>query len=392
MPSINMSTYRALQFSSPTTSGTIITKPTPSLPLPPGTALLKPLYAGVVSYTTHILQNGNPRKYNYPLPLVPGPSCIARVVAAPPDAPALTPGQLVLLDPTIRARDLQSDGAAFLLGYSGGPPGATPYTVMEAVWRDGTFAERVQVPVENVHPLDEAALCGRLGYALTDLAATLGTLAVSFGGLDAARVRPGETVVVAPATGSFGGGAVHVALALGARVVAMGRNETALAGLEALGDARVAAVRMSGSVEGDVVGITSALERLGSRSLDVFFEISPPSVVNGPGQTVPYTTAALKVLRKGGRAVFMGGVKHDVSLPLREIVHGAKTLQGVWMYTPAQLTELIRLVEAGVLRLGEDRGFACQGVFPLERWEEAFETASREASAGNFVLLQPNQE
>lgn len=222
------------------------------------------------------------------------------------------------------------------------------------------------------------------------------TLAVAFGGLDTAKLRPGETVIIAPATGSFGGAAAHVALALGAQVIAMGRNETVLQELEVLGEGRVAIAQLSGSVGGDLEGIKTAATKLGRRATaavaDVFFEISPPFVVDGPGQTVPYITAALMALRKGGRAVFMGGIQQQISLPIWEVVHGMKTLLGWWMYTPEQLKALIQLVEAGVLKLGESRGMLCKGVFPLEKWDEGFDLAARESKAGSFVLLQPSKE
>lgn len=300
----------------------------------------------------------------------------------------------------IRTRDRAADDADIILGTHGGPS-PLARAAIESAWRDGCWAELVRAPLENVHALDEAALLrggpggGGLGYGLHDLGPLM-TLAVSFGGLDAAGVRPGETVVVAPATGGFGSGAVHVALALGARVVAVGRDEGSLAALEAAGGGRVAAVRTSGSVEGDVEGIRAAAARLGggkvvASDVDVFFEISPPGVVDGPGQAVPYITAALKVLRKGGRAVFMGGIQHDVSLPLGDLVQGKKSIRGVAMYTPEQLRQLIRLVESGALPLGESRGFKCAGVFPLEEWQQAFDTAARESKAGTFVVLEPNK-
>lgn len=134
---------------------------------------------------------------------------------------------------------------------------------------------------------------------------SLMTLAVAFGGLDTAKLRPGETVIIAPATGSFGGAAVHVALALGAQVIALGRNKTTLQELEVLGEGRVATAQLSGSVEGDLDNIKTVAAKLGRRTAvaDVFFEISPPYVVDGQGQVVPYITAGLMALRKGRRAV-----------------------------------------------------------------------------------------
>lgn len=112
--------YRALQFHSSSAPATIITKETPTLPLPLGTALVRPLQAGIVGYSNEIFQNGNPRGYLFPLPFVPGPSCIGRLVAAPSDAPGLKPGQMVVVDAMIRARDQEAEDAAFLLGFHGG--------------------------------------------------------------------------------------------------------------------------------------------------------------------------------------------------------------------------------------------------------------------------------
>lgn len=270
------------------------------------------------------------------------------------------------------------------------------FSKRDNVWRDGTYAELASIPVENIHVLDEAILFGRLGYTMEDLGALM-PLAVAFGGLDAAGLRPGETVVIAPATGSFGGAAVHVALAMGAQVIALGRNRAVLAELEALGGGgaagRVVTAVLSGSVEGDLESIkTAAGAGLGRTVVDVFLDMSPPGVVDGPGQTVPYLTAGIGALRKGGRAVFMGGVKEPVSLPVWELVHGLKTLLGWWMYTPEQLKALIQLVETGVLKLGQSRGFVCKGVFPLEKWDQGFEMAAMEARAGSFVLLQPTRD
>lgn len=112
--------YRALQSHSHFAPATIVNKPTPSLPPALGTAIVKPLQATILGYSNEIFQKGNPRGFDYPLPFVPRPSCIGRLVAVPADAPGLTPGQLVVVDAMIRARDQEADGTAFLLGLFGG--------------------------------------------------------------------------------------------------------------------------------------------------------------------------------------------------------------------------------------------------------------------------------
>jgi NADPH-dependent curcumin reductase CurA len=99
---------------------------------------------------------------------------------------------------------------------------------MTGEWRDWTYAEYAKVPLENCHPLDEERLLGKienggLGYELEDVATVMGPL-VPYGGLVDIRLQPGETIVIAPATGLFGGRAVEVALAMGARVGSLSKE------------------------------------------------------------------------------------------------------------------------------------------------------------------------
>jgi NADPH:quinone reductase-like Zn-dependent oxidoreductase len=56
---------------------------------------------------------------------------------------------------------------------------------------------------------------------------------VPYGGLRDIDLKPGETIIIAPAAGSFGGAAVKLALAMGALVIAVGRNPEALKKLAA---------------------------------------------------------------------------------------------------------------------------------------------------------------
>ena len=50
-------------------------------------------------------------------------------------------------------------------------------------------------------------------------------LLVPYGGLRDMKLVPGETLVVCPATGSFSGACVQIAVAMGAKGIGMGRNE-----------------------------------------------------------------------------------------------------------------------------------------------------------------------
>ncbi|OIW23028.1 NAD(P)-binding protein [Coniochaeta ligniaria NRRL 30616] len=392
-------TYRALQIPSPTSPPILTSLPTP--PLTPSTVLVAPLITNLVSYITSIFPPSPSRGYAYPTPLVPGASStplvpgassIGRVLLAAPDLPALREGQLVFLDPVIRSHD--GSGAKILHGLNGAGT-ETGRAMMEGPWRDGSFGSVVRVPGENVHVLDEGRLFKQLGYEVADLG-FLGQLMVAYGGLRDVDVRPGETVLIAPSTGSFGGAAVHVALALGADVVAMGRNEGVLRELEEVADrsypgpgGRLRVVKMTGGVEGDVAVIAAAARELGGNgrgTVDVFFDISPP---NAGGSS--HIKAGVLSLRQGGRMSLMGGAAGDVAFPYFQIMMRGLTLRGTFMYTPGQIDELIKLVETGRLKLGrEGAGAECVGVYGLEEWEQAFKKAGEEGRMGRFALLAPN--
>ena len=86
----------------------------------------------------------------------------------------------------------------------------------------------------------------------------------------------------------------------------------------------------------------------------------------------------------------MGGVAGDVGFPYYQIMVKGLRLQGSWMFTPEQAGEVIRLVEAGILKLGEGAGAKCLGVFGLEEWEEAFRVAGDGARVARFALFAPS--
>lgn len=370
-------TFKGLQFTSSTEPASVVDVPTP-LPAA-GTVIVRPLYSDIVSYAKEIYCNGNPRAYNYPSPMIPGTSCICRIAAAAPDTPHLKPGMLVFMSGLLWSRDNTSVPPILQGMYMGAT--AESEALMKGEWRNGSWAELVKVPAENIHVLDEQALTKGLGYDIEDLG-YISTLAVAYGGLNDVGVRPGETVLVAPATGNFGSAAVFVALAMGAaKVIAMGRSQQKLkAVLEGAGD-RVVTVPISGNVEDD----TAALQAHGP--IDVYFDISPP--VAG---TLSHIKSGIIALRPRGRMSIMGGAPGDVGLPYSMIVHKGLTLQGTFMYTRQQADELIKLVETGLLPIGKRGGIQTAGKFPLERWEEAIERAYRAAGPRKTTYFVPNGE
>ncbi|MCJ1249698.1 hypothetical protein MMC30_006924 [Trapelia coarctata] len=367
-------THRALVLPS---IGQLLAVKTIPTPQPgPGSVVVQILAAPVVPYMREIYDGT--RWTTYPTPLVTGTSAVGHVAAVGPDATLLKPGQLVYVDCTIRGRDDPS--AAFLHGiHEGFTDGSRK--LMHGEWRDSTYATYAKVPLENCFVLDEKRLVGKpeeggLGYSFGNLAYIVTPL-VPYGGLRDIDIKAGETVIVCPATGSFGGAAVSVALAMGARVIAMGRNLDALKELATLSE-RVEIVQTTGDVEADV----KALQKFGA--IDACLDISPPAAAKST-----HLRSAILSLRPGGRVSLMGGISGDVSLPHDVIMYRSLRLQGKWMYNREDITALIKLIEVGLLNIGESAGVRIVGEFALEDWDGAFTAAAENTGRGKLVLLKP---
>lgn len=325
-----------------------------------GAAILRVEAAAVISYQKAIY-NGE-RQYPYTTPMVPGTFAVGRVAAVGPDAVLLRPGMLVYFDLCITARDDAS--VRFLSGISDlGQPGARQ--LMTGEWRDSTFAQFAKVPLENCFPLNEDRLCkapssGGLGLTVEQLA-WMGNALVGYGGLRSIGLQAGETIIIAPATGGFGGAASIAALAMGARVVAMGRNKQALQRLKDLSP-RVTTVTMSGDVEEEV----RALTQFGP--VDAFLDLAPATASDST-----HLTSATRSLRRGGRLCLMGGRFDDVSFSYPELLLKEILIKGQWMYDASIVRDMIKLVESGVLDLTQIK---VAGQFTLEQWEKALDVAA----------------
>lgn len=337
-----------------------------------GSAIIRVLHVGVLSYAREIY-NGE-RNYPYPKPLVGGFSAIARVAAIGPDSVLLQPGQLVWFDCVVRGRD--DPNTVFLTALHEGMSDGSR-KLMRGVWRDGTFAEFAKVPLENCVPLNETRLCHELGYSLQDLT-YLSYLLVPYGGLRDIKLEPGETIIVAPATGGFGGAAVQVAVSMGARVIAMGRNEKELARLKehiktGNSGAHVETVKMTGDENTD----TAALQAFGK--VDAVFDTSPPAAYNST-----HLKSAITALRRGGRCSMMGYVGYQVDW---KIMADEITLKGKFMYDRGDMLQFIKMMETGLFPSG--KAFVDIQAFELGDWKEAFDAAAEHIGIGKLVVLSP---
>lgn len=311
------------------------------------------------------------RKYVMDLPIAPGPGGIGRVRAIGADATHLKVGDWVFCDPTVRSRDETQAPSILLQGLTAVDEGARK---LHRHFHHGAFAERMMIPTENarrigvIDPADAARWCA------------MGTLLVPYGGLLAARLQPGETLLVSGATGNFGSAGVAVALAMGAgAVIATGRNQRALDTLSRRYGSRVRTVRMMGDEPGDRARILEAAPR----TIDCVLDILPPAAT--PAQV----RAAVMTVRPNGRIALMGGVGMaggpGLELPYPWIMRNNITIVGQWMYPPDAAIRMAGMIRAGLINLDDFEVVE----FPLERVNEAVLHAAAHAGPFQMTVLRP---
>jgi alcohol dehydrogenase len=336
-----------------------------------GEVIVDVFAAGVLSYAGEVFDGR--RNYPLDLPAVPGPGPIGQVRAICNDATKLKVGDWVFCDPTIRARDDAVTSDIMLQGLIAPGPGPKR---LRAWVGDGGWAEQIRVPTENVTPLGSVDPDNALQWC------ALGTLLVPFGGLLAAELQAGETLLIHGATGRFGSAGVAVALAMGAGcVIAPGRNLAALGDLVRRFGERVRTVVLSGESAAD----QAAMRAAAPGPIDCVLDLMPPSV------PVAAVRAAVMTVRPNGRVILMGGVGmeggEDFALPYPWLMRNNITVRGQWMYPRHAPGRLVALIRAGLLDLRQFNAVA----FPLERVTDAVAHAAANAGPFQLTSLQPSR-
>jgi alcohol dehydrogenase len=332
-----------------------------------GSVIVDVIAAGVTGYAANVF-NGS-RNYALELPAAPGAGGIGRVRATGRDATRLRVGDWVYCDPTVRSRDDAVNPDTILQGWTYRTAAALP---LHRFYHHGSFAERMLVPTENVTRIGEieASEAGRW--------TAMGRLLVPYGGLLAGGLKAGETLVVNGATGGFGGAGIAVALAMGVgRVVAAGRNASALEGLVQRFGPRVAPVRMSGDEAEDRRAIAESAEG----PIDFVLDFLPREA------SASQVQAGVLSLRPGGRAVLMGGVRSDLTLNYNWLMHNNITLRGQWMYDRDAPGRVARLIRAGLVDLAQFE----LTEFGLDQANEAVAHAAANAGPRQLTVLRPDR-
>lgn len=357
-----------------------------SLPVPSattGSVVTEVLASAIPSYT-HLVHNGTLRLPNFPLPCVPNPNGIGRVHAVGNDAVRVKPGDLVYIDSAIRGRD--DPDVMIMSGHIGGQTAAGK-KLIQGEWRDGTLQRYHKSPLENIYPLDEKRLCGELGYS-TSMLAAIPFYAVAAGAIiEAADAKVAETVVVGPSGGAFGGLAVEIALAVGANVIALGRSEAKLEAMKTkLGSPpQLSYVVMTGDGDTDTAAILRQTPN--GTGAEVYNDWTPGELT-GPA---PYLSAAVRVLKRGGRVVLSGGSSANLPVPYAYVGMQDIQIKGKWMCNKKTLEQIIRMIEQGRLRIGHESGSEL-AEFTLDQHDQAIEHARRNGGWRNYSVLMPNKD
>jgi NADPH:quinone reductase-like Zn-dependent oxidoreductase len=248
------------------------------------------------------------------------------------------------------------DGEDVVLAPGLGHPMDRDYGILGET-RDGTCAEFIVVPRENVLPKP-----ARLSWE--EAAAWPLTFLTAWAMLTRrAAVKPGEWVLVHAAGSGVGVACVQMAKMLEARVIGTASTEEKRRRVLALGaDAAIPYEDFPRAARGIA----------GKAGVDVVVDHLGPATWEG----------SVAVLRKGGRLVTCGGTTgHEIRFDLRHLFFKSLSFLGSTMGTPEELRTVLGHVEAGRLRPVID------SVFRLADIRKAHERLADRAVFGKVVVV-----
>jgi len=274
-----------------------------------------------------------------PFPFIQGTDCCGRVVAAFSENDKKLINKRVLVRPCIRSQGWDS---------------------LENIWMasdfDGAFAQFVKVPAEEVFPVD----CDWSDSELGTIPCAYGTAENM---IHRAKVKKGDRVLIAGASGGVGSAAVQLAKRRGATVIAIA-GKTKLEKLLEIGADKVI------SRDDDV------LEILGEKSVNVVVD-------NVAGANFP---KMIKALKRGGKFVSSGAIAGPlVELDMRDFYLKDLTLIGCTAWDEPVFPNLISYIEKGEIKP------LLAKTFTLENIVEAQKEFALKKHVGKFVLVPDHQ-
>jgi D-arabinose 1-dehydrogenase-like Zn-dependent alcohol dehydrogenase len=229
----------------------------------------------------------------------------------------------------------------------------------------GGFGEYMTAPAANIVKItDDISF---------EQAARFGYIGTAFAALRKADFKAGQTVLIDGGTGTLGLGGVISALAMGAsKVFATGRNKETLEKLGKIDPLRIRPIALGERLTSEILK-----EETDGLGVDVMIQCLG---ANAPAATV---VDSFKGLRRGGKAVNVGGVSETLPIDPFPLMCFQKQLIGSNWFSTAEAEEMVALAKAGLLNLG---------VFEHERFSlndvnVALATAEKRASGFSNVVV-----
>jgi len=221
---------------------------------------------------------------------------------------------------------------------------------------NGTYAERVKTPAENLF-VKPAALSWEAAAAIP-----LGGLTAYRALVTRARIQPGETVLITGIGGGVATLALLIARRFGARVIVTSSSDAKLARAVQLG------------ADGGVNYTSNTWDK----QVQALCDGGPDVIVDSAGRDV--FPALLDIVRPGGRIVTFGATTGSPStIEVRRIFWKQVSILGSTMGTPAEFAAMLALFDGPLVPV-VDR------VFPLIAAPDAHRRMDQADQFGKIVL------
>jgi NADPH:quinone reductase-like Zn-dependent oxidoreductase len=320
-------------------------------PMPPigSSDVLLQLKAAALNHLDIWVRSGQ-RERSIPLPHIPGSDGAGIIAEVGKEVKHFKVGDRVLISPGLSCGhcDQCLNGTDNL---------CRDYRVL-GVRDDGTYAEYVKLPAENVVPIP-SGLDFHEATAIPLVSLTAWHMLVTL-----AKTQSGETVLVHGAGSGVGSMAIQIAKLFGTRVITTAGSAEKLSKAKELGADELINYKEKDFVE-EVKRLTD------KRGVDVVFEHIGGEVFE----------KSITVLTKGGRLVTCGATtQYNCNVDIRYVYSRHQTIYGSWMGGKPELTEVLKHFSPDKLKPVVD------SVFPLAQAAEAQRRMEERKNFGKIVL------
>ncbi|MGH7072928.1 MAG: alcohol dehydrogenase catalytic domain-containing protein [Stellaceae bacterium] len=231
----------------------------------------------------------------------------------------------------------------------------------------GGMCEYITAPQHNLVPLPD-------GVSF-EAAARFGYLGTAFAALRKAGVGPGSTILINGISGTLGLGAALIALGRGAtRILGTARDPGRLDRVRRLAPARIAVTAIADGV--DVAAWARGFTA--GHGIDAVIDC------HGPGTAGHYLMDAIYALRRGGKAINIGGVGEKVVMDIHWMMDQQIEFIGSNWFTTGDGIAMAEMARAGTL----DLGVFDHVVFPLAEVNRALDGGQfRDGGFTNLVIM-----